>query len=247
MRNKLLIFILCLVSLPLFSQNKIEESNPWRTDTLEQAPQDMDNVIEVSIDSLDQLNKKSFDRFKSSHLIGVKYSYNICGAYFTPDISPSYIHTPLNLSLLYTYYHDLWGLMPYFGLQFGVKYGTEGFNSEWGYSEKYDYIEIPLTSQFTYRVNKNLRLLLDVGTYYAYRIKSYKEGGFDALDIRNDYGINAGAGFGLIFGPIELHIQANVKRGFCSVYQPQKLSDEYWLYGYNQQLNFSVGLHYNLY
>ncbi len=184
--------------------------------------------------------------YKSRHMLGVKYGYHISGASFTPDIKPSSIMSPVNLSVLYTYYHDLWDMFPIFGIQTGVKYSTEGFESEWGYAEKYDVLELPLISQFNYLIGGHFRIMANAGTFYSYRLRTYDPEGWDRNDIRHDYGFIFGGGIGLAFGPFELQIEGNYKRSVCSLYQPLKLSDEYWIYGYEQQIMLSAALFINL-
>lgn len=189
--------------------------------------------------------KKVEKKYKSIHMLGVKYSYNISGVNFTPSLGEVDINTPINISLLYTYYHDLWDFLPNFGLQFGVKYGEEGYSSTYSYNEKYKILEFPLISQFRIDFSR-FRFLINIGTYYGYRLSTDKEGGFDQYDIRHDYGVIGGAGLGFVFNPFELHLEGNYKYSFCSVYHTNKISDEYWLFGYSHNIMISLALFIHL-
>ena len=192
-------------------------------------------------------------------LIGVQYSYDISGIGFSPDISPKSTMQPINAAVLYTRYMSLWDMMPFFGFQTGIRYTTEGFTSEWqNCNGTYKLLEVPLISQFNYRIGP-LRLLVDGGCYYGYRLSVERtitddytgttsiSTAFDAKDIRNDYGFIFGGGLGFIVGPVELHLEATYKRAMVSVYQTNKISDEYWLFGYGHQLRFSAGIHIHLF
>ena len=65
----------------------------------------------------------------TEHLLGVRYSYDITGVHFAPDLKAEQVHTYKNYSILYTYYHNLWDVWSFFGIQFGAKYCQYGFTS----------------------------------------------------------------------------------------------------------------------
>ena len=50
------------------------------------------------------------------HLIGVRYDFSFTGVSITPDMGIKSINSPLNIAVLYTYYHPLWGAYDFFGL-----------------------------------------------------------------------------------------------------------------------------------
>ena len=83
----------------------------------------------------------------------------------------------MNFLLLYTYYHALWDQLFNFGVQFGVKYGEEGYASkyeQWG--ERYKIVEVPLVSQFKIDFSR-FRLLVNAGGYYiVFRRKGERMG-----------------------------------------------------------------------
>ena len=204
-------------------------------------------------------NGKKILKYPPYHMIGVQYSYDISGISFSPDITPKSTMQPINLAVLYTCYMSLWDMMPYFGIQTGVRYTSEGFTSGWNNCNgTYKVLEAPLISQFNYRIGP-IRILLDGGCYWGYRLsvsriltddytgETTTSTSFDSNDIREDYGFIFGGGFGVILGPVELHIEANYKRSMCSVYQTTKISDEYWLFGYGHQIRFSAGINIHIF
>ena len=146
----------------------------------------------------------------TEHLLGVRYSYEMTGVHFAPVLKASRVNTFRNLAVLYTYYHNLWDVWSYFGIQFGAKYCEYGFTSEYNINnmdQTITAIEIPLRTQLKYDVGKHLRFMLDIGGFAGYRLQTSKPAGFDQFDQRWDYGALGGGGFALKFHPFELHIE----------------------------------------
>lgn len=184
----------------------------------------------------------------TEHLIGIRYSYAMTGVHFTPDLSEKGVNTPLNFALLYTYYHPLWEVWPYFGIQTGVKYGQQGFTTEYNLDnmdQTITAIEVPLVSVFKIDIKKRMRIMLNIGAFGGYRLNTSKEGGFDCFDKRIDYGILGGGGVAIRFHPIEFHIEASYQYSLSWLYYPEKFSSSWWIYSYPHQLSFSFGIHYN--
>ena len=69
---------------------------------------------------------------------------------------------------------------------------------------------------------------------------------FLKTDNRFDYGIKGGLGFGLVFDPIELHIQAMYKHSLSSLYEPDHNSQYYYRYAYPSNIIISAGVHFQL-
>lgn len=184
----------------------------------------------------------------TEHLLGVRYSYEMTGVHFAPDLKASRVNTFRNLAVLYTYYHNLWDVWSYFGIQFGAKYCEYGFTSEYNINnmdQTITAIEIPLVTQLKYDVGKHLRFMLDIGGFAGYRLQTSKPAGFDQFDQRWDYGALGGGGFALKFHPFELHIEVLYQYSLAFLYEPGVLSDDWWLYSYPNRLSFNVGLHFN--
>ncbi len=80
---------------------------------------------------------------------------------------------------------------------------------------------------------------------YGYGSVSH-EREFASFENRFDYGIKGGVGFGFIFDPVEIHIQAMYKHSFSSLFEPDYYSRYYYRYSYQQNIIVSVGLHFQL-
>lgn len=185
-------------------------------------------------------------KYKSRHMLGFKYSYDICNVSANPDIGQKAFYSPLNFTLMYTYYHDLWDYLDIFGLQMGVKYGREGFDSEYmGWGETVEMLQFPFGTQVHINFWK-MRMLINLGIYYGYKLSTDKAGGFDQNDIRHDYGAYGGAGVAFVFGNLELHLEGNYQFSLCSMYHTYKYSDLYWLTAYPRNLCISAGIFINL-
>lgn len=188
----------------------------------------------------------------TEHLLGIRYGYEMTGVMFSPDLTSSRVNTYKNISILYTYYHNLWDIWPYFGIQFGLKYCEYGFTTKYNLlnmDQTYTAVEIPLTTQLKYDVGKFLRLMVDLGGFAGYRIKTTNPDGFDEWDNRYDYGVQGGAGVAIKFHPFEIHIGALYQYSLCWLFKPDKLSsqtgEDWWLYSYPNRLSFNVGLFFN--
>ncbi len=185
-------------------------------------------------------------KFKNIHMIGVSYTANLSGVTSTPKIGQERIWTFKNFGVSYTYYHAMWNHLFNFGVVVGAKHGYEGFTSPYdGYGETFEILEFPLLSQFKIDLSR-FRVLINLGPYYGYRLSTDKEGGFTKYDQRHDYGVIAGAGFAVVFKPLEFHIEANYKYALASIYHTNKYSDIYWIFTYPQNIMISASLHVHL-
>lgn len=208
--------------------------------------QDIEFISELpnDFDVLDTLPRPQ--KYKSRHMIGVQYYFNFCSVRANPSVGQGYITAPLNFGVMYTYYHPLWDEMNLFGLKFGAKFGEEGYKAEnEKYGERCKVLEFPLISQFKIDFSR-FRFLINLGTYYGYRLKTDKPGGFDKYDQRHDYGILAGAGLGIVFDPVEVHIEGNYKLSLASMYHPNKNGEMYWILAYPSTIMVSAGVFINL-
>ncbi|MFY9115830.1 MAG: hypothetical protein WBK97_01650 [Bacteroidales bacterium] len=187
------------------------------------------------------------------HMVGVKGGYAFNMVHFTPDRHQKSVPSWKNASVVYTYYHDLWGNMPYFGLQTGFTYTQQAYDTP-KVKRIYELVRLPLNSQFHADIGKT-RLLLNLGCFAGYRMSAVDfteevpEGApvvFDCNHIWADYGIQGGVGFALVLKPFEFHIEANYAHSFSMIENPALYSNEYYTYGNPGQLLFSIGLYFHL-
>lgn len=208
--------------------------------------QDLDFITQLPDEFKDIDTVPRPQQYKSIHMLGVQYTFNISGVRANPSVNQKNIFTAKNFSILYTYYHALWDEMFNFGFEAGAKFGEEGYASPlYGYGEKCKIVEVPVLSQFKIDFSR-LRILANIGPYVGYRLTTDKPEGFDKYDQRFDYGLIGGVGLGIVFKPFEIHIEGNYKWAFASMYHTNKYSDQYWMFAYPSNIMISVGLFYHL-
>lgn len=195
----------------------------------------------------DTVTKVYPERFPE-HLVGVRYDYAFTGVMITPDMGIKSVNSPVNVSVLYTYYHPMWKSFNYFGIQAGLRYSQYGFVNEKYQFSKFEQtvsvIEIPLMSAFHVDLGKHFRILISIGPFVGYRIATTKENGFDCFDNRWDYGLAGGAGVAFRFAKImEIHLEGSYHYSLSMLYHPEKMSSNTWIYSYPWQANISLGLH----
>jgi hypothetical protein len=163
----------------------------------------------------------------------------------------------------------MFGYMPFFGFQAGIFYAKEGYQFEYNEDKDYiytiegaekaviDVIEVPLLFQFHYDM-WNFKIMAQVGCYGGYRlgierfpgktghVKDELRYSFKDTDRRMDYGIKGGAGFALVFEPVELHFMASYKHSLATLYEPDYYSEYYYRYAYPQNIVVSVGAHFHI-
>jgi len=198
----------------------------------------------------------------AQHLIGVRGGYNTSGIDFQRNDQPKTIPTYQNFSLLYTYYHPMWDMFPFFGIQTGINIEQQGFAMPGGHPELYDItryqsLNIPFVSQFHVDFWK-MRILVNLGAFGGYRFNTKEryyinetelisnKYVYDCYDVRIDYGFIGGGGLSIRFDPFEFHLECNYKYSLSMLYHPKRLSNSYYIYVYPHQLIFSLALHYRL-
>ena len=185
------------------------------------------------------------------HLIGVRYDFSFTGVSMTPDMGIKSINSPLNIAVLYTYYHPLWGAYDFFGLQTGLRYSKYGFvNDEYQFEhfeQTVTFVELPFLSAFHIDLGEHFRILLSLGPFVGYRFATTKDNGFDCFDIRFDYGIVGGAGLAYILGKrIEFHLEGAFHYSLSMLYHPEKMSSTSWIYSYPWEASINFGVHFKI-
>lgn len=183
------------------------------------------------------------------HLIGIRYSYCITNVNTNVDVNQKGYNSPLNLELLYTYYHPMWGYIGFFGLQTGIRYTSFGFTTEptrRNFDEIVTTLQLPVFSAFHFDVGKYIRFFINLGPYVGYRLTTSKEEGWDCFDKRFEWGVEAQGGIGLRFGRVEFHLGAGYQYCFAFLFDPEKFSSDNWLYSYPTSLSIGAGLHFKL-
>ena len=200
------------------------------------------------------------------NMIGVYYGAALNNVMWNPSIEQQYLFTPINAGITYTRYGKMFNYMPYFGFQASLTYSQEGYHFKkekktgltptlFGANKAIiEVVELPILAHIHADFWK-LKLLANIGCYGGYRIGIERFGpgvdpatksSFLDTDIRFDYGIKGGVGFGLIFDPVEIHVQGMYKYSMSSLFQPDYRSEYYYQYGNPNSIIISVGLHIHL-
>lgn len=228
-------------------------------------------VTEFPKEYLDTVQIKKKTQINDYSMIGASYGIVMSQQIFNPSKLQDWLFTPSYISVTFTHYEKMFNYLPYFGYQIGVAYSHEGYqlskDSKTGqyyetiygaYKATYDMIEIPFVIQAHFDT-QFFRFLIDLGLYGGYRFKITREGpnvkdemvhSFAPEDYRWDYGIQGGAGFGLVFEPVELHFKAAVRYGFSTLWDPSRYQGQYSPYYYKfanpLDIMFTVGIHFHL-
>ena len=202
-------------------------------------------------------------------MIGIHYGMGISRVMWNPMQTQNMLLMPYNIGITYTKHGKMFGYMPYFGFQVGLIYTQEGYQFKYNEERKYvykvegaekavmDVIEVPFMAHMHFDF-WNMKILANIGCYAGYRLGIERFPGktgyvtpelqysFTETDRRLDYGIKGGLGFGFVFDPFELHIQAMYKHSLSSLYEPDYYSQYYYRYAYPSNIILTAGIHYQL-
>ena len=199
-------------------------------------------------------------------MIGVERGASISRMSFNPSYNQDWRFSPEYWEVNFIRYGKLFGYMPYFGFKAGVAYGHEGFlmkaNEETGYIGsisgatecEYDELEVHFLSSFHFDTN-HFKIMLDLGPYAGRRmgierigenVKESMVNDFYEWDHRFDYGLKGGAGFALVFDPVELHFNVKVRYSWSNLYDPDYRSQYYYSFAYPFDVMASAGLYFQI-
>lgn len=210
---------------------------------------------------------KNYADINDYSLIGVNYGVTFSQMQFNPSQKQSWLFNPMYVSLTFTHYLKLFQYMPYFGYKIGIAYGKEGYkfkeNKETGITAQIegateavmDVIEVPFLAHFHYDA-LHFKILVDAGLYGGYRNTIERRGPnvteglerkFATTDRRPEYGLQGGAGFGLVFSPVEFHVEAMVRYSWSSIYEPDSspsvYNKYYYRFAYPLDVTIMAGVH----
>lgn len=218
---------------------------------------------------LDTVTVKKKLKLNDYSLIGVQYGATLSQVMWNPTQKQQMLLLPVNFGVTYTLYGKMFGYMPYFGFQAGLFYGKEGYQFEYNEDKEYTYtiegaekavfevVEMPLLSHIHIDL-WHMKIIAQIGMFLGYRMSIERFPGYTGkvspdvaktflpTDNRFDYGIKGGLGFGLVFDPIEIHIQAMYKHSLSSLYQPDYNSQYYYRFAYPSNIIISAGIHFQL-
>ena len=264
MNTKKIILILLLMAAPLAAMS---QERAKKLKLKEKAFELIDDTL--TNEYLDTVSIRKKLELNDYTMVGVQYGAGLSQVMWNPTQKQDMVFIPFNIGVTYTRYGKMFGYMPYFGMQAGLFYTQEGY--QFKYDEEDDYtptlegaekaimnvVELPVLSHIHVDFWK-MKLIVNIGCYGGYRLSIHRFPGkngsvkeeiansFLETDRRFDYGIKGGVGIGLVFDPIEIHIQGMYKHSFSTLYQPDYSSKYYYKYAYPSNIIISAGLHFQL-
>ena len=224
------------------------------------------DTLEFSNSYLDTVNVEKSFKLNDYVLVGVEYGLSLNNVLFTPSHKTTFLINPVYTGVTFTKYGKMFGYMPYFGIQAGLFYGTQGYkfrkdnatgnitNVNGATQAIMKIVEVPLLAEMHFDM-PFFKIIADVGLFGAYRLNIERSGGsvndnirfsFLQTDRRFDYGIKGGVGFGIIFSPFEFHIKGQVKYSWGTLYNPDYYNKYYYRFAYPFDVVITAGLHIQL-
>lgn len=229
-----------------------------------------ERVQEIITDAqLDTINVKKKLVINDYAMIGFQYGVGLSQVMWNPKQKQDMLFVPVNAGVTVTKYAKMFGFLPYFGFQAGLFYAREGYRFKYDKDNDYTYtvegaekaimdvIEVPLLLQCHVDL-WNFKFMVNLGCYGGYRLAIERFPGksgsvapevqhsFLPTDRRWDYGIKGGVGFGLVFDPVEIHIQAMYKHSMSTLYNPDYYSEYYFRFAYPTNIVISAGVHFQI-
>lgn len=228
-----------------------------------------DTVTNAYLDSLEVQPQKPNDYW----LVGVYGGASMQYGYFNPtrQVTTSFSYPVYGFSLLR--YYTMFGIFQNMGLELGFQQNFEGYefkeNKETGYraTESGAYrvvMRVPeafFLSHFHADLGDHFKLIAKLGLYGGYRqsisrtldttLADYEtnllyQNEFRSYDKRWTYGVQGGAGFALMFSPVEIHLNAQIKWGWESFWEPDYYHKYYYRFAYPLDAAFTLGVYYQL-
>ncbi|MBE6250130.1 MAG: PorT family protein [Bacteroidales bacterium] len=262
MKKWTIIMFLTLLPVTIFAQEPDKKQKLKSKGKLE--------IIDTLTDEfLDTVQVKKKLKLNDYSMIGFQYGASLSQVMWNPTQKQDMVFVPVNLGVTYTLYGKMFGYMPYFGIQTGVFYAREGYKFKYNEDRDYTYtiegaekaimdvIEVPVLSHIHFDF-WHFKIIAQLGLFAGYRMKIERFPGdsgyvkdelkysFTKTDNRFDYGLKGGLGFGLVFDPIEIHIQAMYKHSLSSLYEPDHYSPYYYRFAYPSNIIISAGVHFQL-
>ena len=231
----------------------------------------IENAIEDTLTNeyLDTIKINKTFELNDYSMICFQYGAGLSRVSWNPSQKQDMLLMPVNVGVFYTKYGKMFGYMPYFGMEAGLVYTTEGYQFKYNEEDDYTYkiegaekavmqvVELPVLAHMHVDF-WNFKIIANIGCYAGYRLSIERFPGvtgsvsedvahsFLDTDHRFDYGLKGGVGFGLVFDPIEIHIKAMYKHSFSSLYDPDYHSEYFYRYAYPTNFILSAGIHFHL-
>ena len=252
---------LTVLVLALFCTNPIFAQNGAPTDSL-------GGLTFYTDEYLDTVNIKKKFVINDYSMIGFEYGVSMINGRFTPNYDRTMTFTPVYTGVTFTHYQKMYGRHPYFGYELGIFYSKQGycFTEKSGYTiynankAVYDIVEVPAWAVIHFDA-PHVKFMVNLGPYGGYRLSihrsntyapelavSYRDN-FAPEDRRFDYGLSGGVGAGLVFAPLELHVNLRTRFSMSEFFTPDSYMDpvkQTWFYAYPWDFMLSAGIRFHL-
>lgn len=269
-KHILTVFAAFIVSFSVSAQNQIDTAAlKVHTDSSALASSFSDSLkvpMTYSDAYLDTVKIKKVFELNDYSMIGVEYGVSFNRMLFNPTYTQSTLFVPNTFGVFYTRYGKMFGYLPYFGFKAGFRYSHEGYkfkenkdngsmpSIEGATQAIMDFVEVPMMAHL-HIDGLHYKVMADVGIYGGYRLNIERTGDNVSDDIRNsfldtdrrfDYGLCGGLGFGLVFDPLEFHVNANVRYSWGTIYDPDYVSKDYYRFAYPFDIMVTAGIYFQL-
>lgn len=222
---------------------------------------------------LDTVKVYGKQKINNYSLLGVNYGVTFSNTYFNPSKhNRAYVINANYIQLQYTYFMKMFDQLPMFAIVVGAEMGNEGYafkayddgrtnhmdGATWCSMKVF---EIPAMAQIHVDFDP-FKIMANVGVYGGWRQSIERSGptmdqnyahSFKPYEIQLDYGLQGGAGFGIMLDPIEIHFNAWVRWGWSSFFQPDyedpvfhPMNTYYYRFAYPLDIMATVGVHFQI-
>ena len=223
----------------------------------------------VTNEYLDGVDLKKHGRINDYWIVGAYGGVSVEHCDFNPTRELNfYVNKPVYGASI-TRYATMMNTFQIVGMEVGFQHNYEGYNFKEYESEGYKYrhnvegayeayMEVPEAFMLLhghFDIGDHFKFLAKVGMYGGYRmnitrigpyVKEEIEHAFLDTDNRWTYGVQGGLGFGLMFDPIEIHLNVQIKWGWSSFYKPDVASPYYYRFAYPLDGAVTLGVYYQL-
>ena len=258
-----LMLALCVAALPLSAQDGKKKKSIDLDEEFFHLP---DSVTDDYLDNA-PLPKKA--RINDYWMVGVHGGVSVQHGYYNPPRQVSFFPNKPVYGFSITRFATMMNTFPNLGMEVGFQHNYEGYQfKEYEvdgetYQQDIDgayeaYMEVPEMFLLTHGhidMGQYAKINLKLGVFGGYRMNITRSGprvspaivnDFQDTDNRWTYGVQGGLGFGFMLDPFEVHLNAMVKWGWSTFYQPDKYSPYYYRFAYPLDATVTVGVYYQL-
>ena len=223
----------------------------------------------VTDDYLDKASMARKARINNYWIVGFHGGVSVQHGYYNPTRQVAlFLNKPV-YGFSITRFATMMNTFPNLGMEFGFQHNYEGYQFKEfevegiKYRQNIDgayeaYLEVPEVFVVTHGhidIGQYAKINLKLGMFGGYRMNITRSGpyvdpayvnAFQDTDNRWTYGVQGGLGFGLMFDPIEVHLNVQIKWGWSTFYQPNKYSPYYYRFAYPLDGAVTLGVYYQL-